>query len=105
MNYWRRPKWFKLKEPEYVDEVALTAAHPPITRDQHIAAKARLERDRHQFIDHPTFGRIMTGVVMFDDLCRAYGYSVTHAGYDRFGWKVGHLDSPCQSEDASGHDD
>lgn len=57
-------------------------AHPPISREAHIAARQRLDLANG---DDP---------VAVSDLIPAHGYSLVMEGYDRFGWPKGHPESP-----------
>lgn len=72
--------------------------NPPITRQQRAAAAWRLgpENETWQTIRWPdgTEMKWLTGTVDLRDYTLRDGYVVHVAGLDRFGWPVGHPDSP-----------
>ena len=81
----------------------LQAKHfPPITREEHEAAKARIAAEREKFITlvFPDGKEIkwQTGEVSHFDLIRANGYGVFIGDYDNYGWPKGHPESPATSE-------
>lgn len=96
-------------DPEW--DALAARAHPPITVEQHRAAVARIQAQQAKVVEFVLpdgeLVRSAAGAIDVRDIQLAQGYTYVIVGYDRFGWPMGHPDSPrgCFPNWGSGFED